>query len=236
MTTVGLRSFSPSSCGELVHTVVGIARQQCRPTNPELAHQQRLSACKLVCCSGVHASSWLTLSKTSQPARPMQCHACPNTLHATSLLGMLTTHAVCNLVVAAVNLPGFSFMVDAMGLPAVAPCPVNTYNQGMRRQRTCWPCPAGYTTNGLTGRTDISACGEHKRGLLCLVCGAQYNLVHAAALIRCIMCGARHDLLRLLFSDTRVPLCARLLTLFLAACSRASWFVHAVPYHRLPVP
>lgn len=106
-------------------------------------------------------------------------------------------------------------MVDALGMPTVSPCPLNTYNQGMRRQRTCWPCPsgvkmhagvcglmrqcsgvdmcmqdmgerervhaghhryasgslrlplcvapAGYTTNGLTGRADISACGEHAR-------------------------------------------------------------------------
>lgn len=60
----------------------------------------------------------------------------------------------------AVNLPGFKYTVNAMGEPNVEPCPINTYNLGLRRQRTCWPCPSGHTTNELTGATDVSQCGE----------------------------------------------------------------------------
>jgi hypothetical protein len=60
----------------------------------------------------------------------------------------------------AVNLPGFSFTIKDTGAPGAALCPANTYNPGMQRQRNCWPCPNGYTTNGLTGRSDISQCGE----------------------------------------------------------------------------
>jgi len=114
--------------------------------------------------------------------------------------------AVC-VALSAVNLPGFSYIVDAAGFPGVFQCPVNTYNPGMRRQRTCWPCPAGYTTNGMTGRTDISACGEHYElvavgaGMHAQVCNdgcagvgselktAQHNMVgHYIRFVWCLWC------------------------------------------------
>jgi hypothetical protein len=60
----------------------------------------------------------------------------------------------------AVNTPGFAWAIDAAGVPSVAPCPVNTYSPGFRRQRTCWSCPQGYSTNGLSGQVDVTACGE----------------------------------------------------------------------------
>lgn len=59
-----------------------------------------------------------------------------------------------------INLPGYAFVPDSEGNPTAQPCPPDTWNTGMRRQRTCYPCPLGYTTNGVGGNDALSDCGE----------------------------------------------------------------------------
>lgn len=59
-----------------------------------------------------------------------------------------------------INLPGYAFVPDSEGNPTAQPCPPDTWNSGMRRQRTCYPCPLGYTTNGVGGNDALSDCGE----------------------------------------------------------------------------
>ena len=58
----------------------------------------------------------------------------------------------------AVNVAGTSYSVDASGNPSATTCPADTYGPGLRKQRTCVPCPPGYTTNTLTGQPRASSC------------------------------------------------------------------------------
>jgi hypothetical protein len=67
---------------------------------------------------------------------------------------------MCQLACGAVNAAGTSYSVDAAGNIVVAACPQDTYGPGMKKQRSCVPCPPGYTTNGATGQTTAAACGE----------------------------------------------------------------------------
>lgn len=137
----------------------------------------------------------------------------------------------------AVNLPGFSYVVDAQGLPGVDRCPVNTYNPGMRRQRTCWPCPAGYTTNGMTGRTDVTACGRCQclpGAKQCLMCICQHTRgssgVHVST-------SATHQTTPVCLQSVchvcRVSELARHVCRVILCCagSGAGWLLHAVPNH-----
>lgn len=66
----------------------------------------------------------------------------------------------CAALAVAVNMPGYSYDVDAIGTPSAKLCPLNTYGPGMKKQRACVPCPTGFTTNGRTGQTLPTACGE----------------------------------------------------------------------------
>lgn len=74
-------------------------------------------------------------------------------------------------------------------------CFHNSLPQGLRRQRTCLPCPTGWTTNGLTGQTDVSACGK---GSVCSLTAAGKVLLYrpmsflgpclTAACVCCVCC------------------------------------------------
>lgn len=60
-----------------------------------------------------------------------------------------------------VNLPGYSYSITSVnGLSIVSAerCPVNTYSPGLKKQRACVPCPTGFTTKGLDGRTRPEDC------------------------------------------------------------------------------
>ena len=59
------------------------------------------------------------------------------------------------------NLPGYAFtVVGPDGDPAAVPCPEDTYQVGLRKQRGCVPCPPSYTTFNRTMQTNLGACGE----------------------------------------------------------------------------
>ena len=65
------------------------------------------------------------------------------------------------------NLPGAFFTVDAVsGEPGQTTCPVDTFGPGLRKQRACVPCPPGYSTKGLTGKTSSRDCCKHQWLLL----------------------------------------------------------------------
>jgi hypothetical protein len=94
-----------------------------------------------------------------------------------------------------INLPGYAFVPDANGDPTAEPCPPDTWNSGMRRQRTCYPCPIGYTTNGEGGKNELSDCGElpdwtaAMRRTACLLLCAQ-RLLSCSCYILCMCAGA----------------------------------------------
>jgi hypothetical protein len=72
------------------------------------------------------------------------------------------------LLCCAVNLPGYSYSITSVnGLSIVSAerCPVNTYSPGLKKQRACVPCPTGFTTKGLDGRTRPEDCSESQAHL-----------------------------------------------------------------------
>jgi len=61
----------------------------------------------------------------------------------------------------AVNMPGYYYVIDSTGTNVTQViCPVNTYSAGFKKQRACVPCPTGFITKGLTGRTKPTDCSE----------------------------------------------------------------------------
>jgi hypothetical protein len=66
----------------------------------------------------------------------------------------------CAVIWRSVNAAGTSYTVDAAGNIVVTTCPQDTYGPGMKKQRSCVPCPSGYTTRGATGQTTAAACGK----------------------------------------------------------------------------
>jgi hypothetical protein len=72
----------------------------------------------------------------------------------------LTLHNPCCLP--AVNMPGYSYSINSAGQPSASLCPLNTYSPGMKKQRACVPCPTGFSTNGRTGASSPTACGERQ--------------------------------------------------------------------------
>lgn len=78
-------------------------------------------------------------------------------------------------VIAAVNLPGYYYALGSGGDPQALPCPVDTYQPGLRKQRACVPCPPGYTSLNRTMQTNFWSCGESQctaddTGMLVLDC------------------------------------------------------------------
>lgn len=57
-----------------------------------------------------------------------------------------------------VNLPGFSYTLDEQGIPAAVLCPADSWSPGLKKQRACVPCPAGFSTNARAGATAPTAC------------------------------------------------------------------------------
>jgi len=74
---------------------------------------------------------------------PVLCHCC----------------VMCCLLLS-VNLPGYSYDINALGKLSATKCPVDTYSPGMKKQRACVPCPTGFTTKGRTGAVAPTACGK----------------------------------------------------------------------------
>ena len=63
--------------------------------------------------------------------------------------------------VPAVNLPGYSYaLASPSNDPVANPCPADTYQFGLRKQRACVPCPPGMGTFNKTMQSSIAACGK----------------------------------------------------------------------------
>lgn len=77
--------------------------------------------------------------------------------------------------VPAVNLAGFAYSADASGSPSATRCSVDTYSDGLKKQRACVPCPSGMTTDGKTAAAAPSACGESACCLWQLCCATRHS-------------------------------------------------------------
>jgi len=62
-------------------------------------------------------------------------------------------------LIAAVNLPGTYYAVDASGQAAAVLCPPHQYGPGLRKQRACVDCPVPIT-DLRPGKMLPSSCGE----------------------------------------------------------------------------
>jgi len=63
-----------------------------------------------------------------------------------------------------VNLPGYSYeLVGPDSDPRANPCPADTYQFGLRKQRACVPCPPGLGTENKTMQTSVAACGKYSK-------------------------------------------------------------------------
>jgi hypothetical protein len=65
--------------------------------------------------------------------------------------------------------------------PGQSTCPVDTSGPGLREQRACVPCPPGYSTKGLTGKTTSRDCCKHT-GWLFVACSLAHHATVAHTL------------------------------------------------------